>query len=196
MTSVTPILPARERLLAAADKLFYEEGINTVGIDRVIEEADVAKATLYTCFGSKEALIVAYLQRRLERRQERTRDALAQIDEPRDRLVAVFDVLDGFIHEPGFNGCAFINATAEAQAGSAIELAVRAARVWMLALLTDLARDAGAEQPEELARQLALLYDGAIVSAHMDADLDAARSAKVTARVLVDTATRRRRTKR
>src|SRR5262245_2898831 len=159
MTSVTATLSARERLLAAADKLFYEEGINTVGIDRVIEEADVAKATLYASFGSKEALIVAYLGRRLERRQERTRNVLAQIDNPRDRLVAVFDVLDGYIHEPGFNGCAFINATAEAQAGSAIELAVRTSRVWMRGLLTDLARDAGADQPEELGRQLALLYD-------------------------------------
>ena len=196
MTSVTATLPARERLLAAADKLFYEEGINTVGIDRVIEEADVAKATLYTSFGSKEALIVAYLGRRLERRQERTRNTLAKIDKPRDRLVAVYDVLDGYIHEPGFNGCAFINATAEAQAGSAIELAVRTSRVWMRGLLTDLARDAGADQPEELGRQLALLYDGAIVSAHMDDDLNAARAAKGTACVLVDAATRRRRTKR
>jgi len=196
MTSVTPTLPARERLLAAADKLFYAEGINTVGIDRVIEEADVAKATLYASFGSKEALVVAYLQRRLERRQERTMNALAQIDEPRDRLVAVFDVLDEYIHEPGFNGCAFINATAEAQAGSAIELAVRAVRVWMLALLTDLARDAGADQPPELARQLALLYDGAIVAAHMDDDPNAARAARDTACVLVDAATHRRRSKR
>jgi len=196
MTSATATLPARERLLAAADKLFYEEGINTVGIDRVIEEADVAKATLYSSFGSKEALVVAYLERRLDRRQERTRNLLARIDQPRERLVAVFDVLDEYIHEPGFNGCAFINATAEAQAGSAIELAVRAARVWMLALWTDLARDARAPQPEELARQLALLYDGAIVSAHMDDDLDAAQAAKDTARVLLEVATRRRRSNR
>jgi AcrR family transcriptional regulator len=63
-----PASSARERLLAAADELFYEEGIHTVGIDRIIEQAGVAKATLYSLFGSKDGLIRAYLQARLERR--------------------------------------------------------------------------------------------------------------------------------
>jgi len=118
--STAPAGTARERLLATADRLFYEDGFNSVGIDRVIEEAGVAKATLYSAFGSKEGLIVAYLRGRLERRQERTREALAKFDTPRERVLAVFDVLDSFIHEPGFNGCAFMNASAEAHPGSAV----------------------------------------------------------------------------
>jgi AcrR family transcriptional regulator len=189
--------PARERLLAAADRLFYEEGVNTVGIDRVIEEAGVAKATLYSSFRSKEGLIVAYLRGRLERRQERTMRVLAKTDVPRERILAVFDVLHSFINEPGFNGCAFMNANAEAQPGSAVKTAAREARAWTLSLFTDLARDAGVEDPRGFARRLVLLYDGALVSSSMDHDLKAAVTAKATAAALLDAATPRpRRTRR
>ena len=184
---------ARQRLLAAADKLFYEEGVNTVGIDRVIEVAGVAKATLYSCFGSKEGLIVAYLGGRLERRQERTMRALAEARTPRERILAPFDVLDRFIREPGFNGCAFMNANAEAHPGSAVQQAAHEARTWTFSLFTDLARDVRALEPEALARRLVLLYDGALVSSRMDNDLDAALTAKATAATLVDAATRQRR---
>src|SRR6202167_328812 len=77
-------LSARERLLAAADELFYENGINLVGIDRVIEHAGVAKASLYDCFGSKEELIRCYLQARGERRRARIAERMAQFHAPRD----------------------------------------------------------------------------------------------------------------
>ena len=73
-----PRVSARDRLLAAADELFYENGVNLVGIDRVIEHAGVAKASLYDCFGSKEELIRCYLQGRGERRQARIRERMAQ----------------------------------------------------------------------------------------------------------------------
>src|SRR3977135_3210344 len=86
-------LSARERLLAAADELFYENGINLVGIDRVIEHAGVAKASLYDCFGSKEELIRCYLQARSERRQARIRERVAQFQDPRDKILGVFDLL-------------------------------------------------------------------------------------------------------
>ena len=105
----------------------------------------------------------------------------------------MFDVLDAYIHEPGFNGCAFMNATAEAQPGSAVEEAARASRVWTLSLFTHLAHDVGVADPESLARQLVLLYDGALVSSHMDRDLNAADTAKATAGALIDAAKRRRR---
>jgi len=75
-------IPARERLLAAAGALFYEEGFNNVGIERVIERAGVAKASLYDCFGSKDALIRAYLQSRKEARQARLREGLAKYTTP------------------------------------------------------------------------------------------------------------------
>src|SRR6202789_2913035 len=83
--------PARERLLAAADALFYEEGVNLVGIDRVIEHAGVAKASLYDCFGSKEELIRSYLQQRHEARQALLHDRLARYATPKEKILAVFD---------------------------------------------------------------------------------------------------------
>jgi AcrR family transcriptional regulator len=194
--SDTETRSARERLLAAADKLFYAEGIHVVGIDRVIEEAGVAKASLYACFGSKEGLIVAFIEGRLQRRKERTHRALAELTNPRDRLIAVFDVLDTFIKDPGFNGCTFMNVSAESPPGGAVAEAARASRTWSLSLFTELARDAGATDPEALAHQLAMLYDGALVSSQMDHDRDAAQRAKAAAAALVDAATRRRRSSR
>src|SRR5713101_9253741 len=92
-TKTTADRSARERLLAAADELFYEEGVHTVGIDRVIEHAGVAKATLYSAFGSKDELIRAYLTRRHQVWQERIAEKLASYDTPRDRLLGVFDWL-------------------------------------------------------------------------------------------------------
>jgi AcrR family transcriptional regulator len=181
--------PARERLLAAADELFYEEGIHTVGIDRVIEKAGVAKATLYSIFGSKEDLVVAYLESRLERRQDRVTRALAAVDSPRERILTVFDVLGAYIAEPGFYGCAFMNASAESRPGSAVERASDVSRAWTRSLFVELARAAGAADPELLARRLGQVYDGAIVSARMDRDPDAALTARATAAVLVDAAT-------
>src|SRR5215213_9939315 len=94
----------RERLLAAADALFYEEGVNTVGIDRVIEQAGVAKASLYSAFGSKDELIRAYLAARLEARQARVAEALAGCETPRERLLAVYDVLGELFAESGYRG--------------------------------------------------------------------------------------------
>src|SRR4249919_3606234 len=92
----------RERLLAAAEELFYEEGVNTVGIDRVIERAGVAKASLYDSFGSKEELIRSYLVARHEARQARMKEKLARYKTPKDRLLGVFDVMGKLFAEPNF----------------------------------------------------------------------------------------------
>src|SRR6201996_4941325 len=107
-------IPARERLLAAADELFYEHGINTVGIDRVIERAGVAKASLYDCFGSKEELIRAYLVSRQLARQARIEAGLLCYATPRERLLGVFDLLGELTAQPDYKGCAFVKAGSEA----------------------------------------------------------------------------------
>ncbi len=181
-------LSARERLLAAANELFYEEGVNTVGIDRVIERAGVAKATLYSAFGSKDELIRAYLEQRYQARRERTLSALEHIETPRERLMAVFDVLSESLAQPNYHGCAFVNASAEARPGSPIETAVDGYRSWLRALLTKLAGEAGAADPERLAWQLHLLYDGASVSARMDHTPRAAFPARLAAEALISAA--------
>src|ERR1700692_861973 len=135
--------PARERLLAAADELFYEEGVNLVGIDRVIERAGVAKASLYDCFGSKEELIRSYLQQRHEARQLRMRERLALFATPRAKILAVFDLMAG----------------AEARRGSRVKAMCDESRAWTLALFAALAKEAGAADPDRVAQQLRLLYD-------------------------------------
>src|SRR5207245_4035451 len=93
---------ARERLLAAASELFYAEGVHTVGVDRVVERAGVAKATLYALFGNKEGLVRAYLMARDEGIRERMTRRLARYTTPRERLLGVFDVQGLMFGEPGF----------------------------------------------------------------------------------------------
>jgi AcrR family transcriptional regulator len=180
--------PARERLLAAADELFYEVGVNLVGIDRVIERAGVAKASLYDCFGSKEELIRSYLQQRHEARQIRVRERLARCATPREKVLAVFDSMAEAAAAPGFRGCAFARASAEARPGSSVKAMCDESRAWNLALFADLAKQAGAADPDRVAQQLRLLYDGASVSAHVDTSSTAAAAARAMAEMLLDQA--------
>ena len=180
---------ARERLLDAADELFYQEGIHIVGIDRVIEKAGVAKASLYSTFGSKDELVRAYLTRRYQQRRARITEWLTRYDTPRDKLLGVFDALGDSIAQPGYHGCAFANATAESSRGSVAEQVTQAYRGWTRALFTDLARAAGAADPATLGAQLHLLYDGVNWAARIDRDLEAAGRAKAAAAILLDAAT-------
>jgi len=176
-----PRLSARERLLAAADELFYENGVNLVGIDRIIEHAGVAKASLYDCFGSKDELIRCYLRRRSERRQARIRERMARFEDPRDKILTVFDLLEETVAQPNYRGCAFQRAGAEAGAGSTIKGACDDSRAWIRTQFTELARAAGAHDPESVGRQLVLIYDGAAVAAHVDRDLNAPKAARALA---------------
>ena len=178
----------RERLLDAADDLFYKEGIQSVGVDRVIDRAGVAKASLYSTFGSKDELAKAYLARRHELRQIRIADALAKYHTPRARLLAIFDSLADVAAAPSFRGCAFINARAEARKGSPLERVCDEMRAWTHSLFTALARDAGAPDPHALGEDLVLLYDGAMASARMDDDPKAPLRAKAIAERLLDAA--------
>jgi len=191
MTNATPgNRSARERLLAAADELFYHEGVHTVGIDRVIAHAGVAKASLYKAFGSKEELIKAYLQRRQEGRQQRLMQTLAHYATPRERLLGVFDALAERATQAGFHGCAFINASAESKPGSSVETACDSARSWMKQLFLQLSEQCAVADAPELAQRLVLLYDGALVAAKMDRNPAAAHTAKAVASALLAAAVR------
>src|SRR3982074_1432989 len=170
---------ARERLMDAANELFYEEGVHSVGVDRVIERAGVAKATLYTVFGSKDGLVRAYLLARHDRtREQMTRELAARYKPPGERLLGVFDVQGLSFTEPSFRGCAFVSASAEAPEGSSVDEVAEDARAWVRSLFLDLAKEAGARHPQHLAQQLVLLYDGAGISAWMDHDPTAAQATR------------------
>jgi AcrR family transcriptional regulator len=183
---------ARERLLAAANELFYNEGVHTVGIDRIIEHAGVAKASLYNTFGSKDELVRAYLESRQANVAERIMQAVERYDTPRERLLAVFEGQGDLFARPDYRGCAFIRASAESHPGDMAEQATEAYRRWVRALLTDLAAQAGVPEPEILARQLHLLYDGSGQAARMDHDPGAAAAARTAAAALLDAALARR----
>jgi AcrR family transcriptional regulator len=180
---------ARERLLASANELFYNEGVHTVGIDRVIEHAGVAKASLYNTFGSKDELVRAYLETRRASVTQRIMRAVERYDIPRERLLAVFEGQGELFTQPDYRGCAFARASAESHPGDPAELATEAYRRWVRALLTELAAQAGAPEPEVLARQLHLLYEGSSQSARMDHDPAAAAVARAAAATLLDAAT-------
>jgi AcrR family transcriptional regulator len=188
MGAKTAAVPtARERLLAAANELFYAEGVHTVGIDRVIERAGVAKASLYNTFGSKDELVKAYLEGRHERVAARITRYLERYDGPRERLLGVFEAQGELFAEPGYRGCAFVSASAESP-GEAVCRAADDYRGWVRGLLTNLAGQAGAPEPELLGRQLHMIYDGASQSARMDRDPAAAVAARAAAQTLLDAA--------
>jgi AcrR family transcriptional regulator len=179
---------ARERLLAAANELFYNEGVHTVGIDRVIEQAGVAKASLYNTFGSKDELVRAYLETRHASVTQRITQAVERYDTPRERLLAVFEGQGELFAQPDYRGCAFARASAESHPGDLAEQAAEDYRRWVRTLLTELAAQAGVPEPEVLARQLHLLYDGSGQSARMDHDPAAAVAARTAAATLLDAA--------
>jgi AcrR family transcriptional regulator len=182
-------LPVRERLLASADELFYAEGINNVGIDRILEHAGVAKASLYSTFGSKDELVRAYLEKRHATRRARIERHMAGKRSPRERLLAVFDAQAEAMGEPGFRGCAFLMANAEQPGQSRGKPVCDDYRAWIRALLVQLVREAGVRRPDALARQLLLLYDGVTVSAQMDGTgAQACASARAMAAALLDAA--------
>ncbi|MBL8952585.1 MAG: TetR/AcrR family transcriptional regulator [Myxococcaceae bacterium] len=176
----------RERLLAAANELFYAHGVHSVGIDRVIDRAGVAKASLYSTFGSKEELVRAYLEGRGHRRRERILARIAQHADPREKILSVYGLLAEIAAEPGFRGCAFVNASAEEPRDGVVREASARARTWVRELFVGLARDAGARDPAKLGRRLGLLYDAAIVSASMDRDPTAPNEARTMAQLLLD----------
>ena len=175
---------ARERLLETADRLFYAEGIHTVGIDRILEESGVAKASLYKNFGSKDALVAAYLDERHDRQKARIERALARSENPRERILAVFDAQAELFARPDYRGCAFNLATAEGTGGLAMERA-QSYRGYVREVFRGLAVDAGVPDPATLACQLHLVYDGAQQAARMDHDADIAARAKSVAAALL-----------
>jgi AcrR family transcriptional regulator len=177
----------REAIVDAALALFQRQGFHATGIDRILAESGAAKMTLYKHFRSKDELVLAALRRCEETFrawfEERVRAAHGG---PRRRLLAVFDVADEWFRSPAFCGCLFINAAAEFGGAEApARRAAAEAKAATLAFLRELAAEAGAPDPDELARQLNLLLQGAIVMAHAGGDRDAAQAARRAAAALV-----------
>jgi len=189
-TMLTP-RPARDRILDTAFRLFYAHGPRGVGVDTVIAESRVAKATLYKHFPRKDDLVLAYLDKVDETWFGQLRAAARTAgDDPREQLVGMFDALVSACRREGYHGCAFINAAAEAVVDSEVHARTVEHKAVVRAWVADLAMRAGARHPQMLARQLTLLVDGGLAAGVLDADPAAADAAKKAASVLVDEACR------
>jgi AcrR family transcriptional regulator len=158
---------ARERLLSTAMGIFYADGIRTVGVDRIIAEAGVTKATFYRHFPSKEDLVLAYL--RTAHDAIRTElEAVAETAEPFDLLRAIAGRVSEDVCQPGFRGCAFINAGAEyADSSSPVRQMVQEHRDWFEQYLERAFAAAGHTEPAAAADHFALLRDGAMVRGYL-----------------------------
>lgn len=179
---------ARRRILASAYELFSRRGVRAVGIDEVIQHADVAKATLYRHFPSKDDLVLAFLERReqLWTREWVEAEARRRGSTAEERLLTIFDLFDEWFHQDGFEGCSFINVLLES--GDRAHPVGRASATHLeniRSILRSFAEEAGLRDPEEFARSWHILMKGSIVAA-AEGDRHAARRAKAMGRLLIE----------
>ncbi|MEU1601103.1 TetR/AcrR family transcriptional regulator [Streptomyces sp. NPDC005708] len=159
----------RRRLLDTAARLFYAHGIHAVGIDRLIAESGVAKASFYKHFPSKDDLVAAYLDERNEQWSAYIAAELPRrADDALEQALYVFDLLAEDFADPAYRGCPFINAAAEFPSVPVVLQAVARRRRARVDLFSGLLERAGLGEPSDLAAQLCLIYDGAMVAAQLD----------------------------
>jgi AcrR family transcriptional regulator len=178
---------AGERILKAAYELFSRQGVQATGIDAIISRAGVARQTLYRHFDSKEALVVAFLERREElwTRRWLQREVQRRASDPAAGLLTVFDVFDQWFHRRDFEGCSFINVLLEHPDPKDVAHRASAAHLAEIRdFVGDLAREAGIAHAEEFARQWHILMKGSIVAA-AEGDQEAARRAKAVGTALL-----------
>jgi AcrR family transcriptional regulator len=175
---------ARERLLDAAEALFYGRGIQAVGMDAVREASGLPLKRLYALYPGKAALVEAVLARRDVRWRGRLMARVLEEDDPRERVLAVFGWLEEWFGEPGFRGCAWINASGEL--GATLPVVAEQARLHKAAFRADLlglVRDA--ELPDHVADGVLLLAEGAMVTAGIFGATAPAREARAAAATLI-----------
>ena len=190
-----PAPPAvRERIVDTASRLFYREGIQAVGIQRLIDEAGIAKASLYAHFPSKADVVAEYLTRQSAAFRDRVgRLVLDSPVPPREKTLRLFDFLADWSASTEFRGCPFQNAGAEfPAAGHPVRAVIDRHRAWLREMLGGLVRALGVRETAHLAGALLVLADGAAATSALDSS-QAARQARWAAEHLIDTAARRRR---
>lgn len=175
---------ARANVIEAADRLFYEHGIRSVGMAQIRDASGVSLKRLYQLFPAKDVVAAAALHRRDVAFRDALRAHVASLPSPAARILGVFDFLRAWFEEPDFRGCPFVNAYGESAAGPARVLeAVTAQKAALREFFVELARDAGA--PDDLGDQLLLLANGAMVTAAMLRDPAVASHARNAAESLL-----------
>lgn len=170
----------RDRVLNAATELFCHHGFAATGVDRIASQAGTAKSTLYAHFKSKEKLIDAVLEREGKTWRDWFFGRLGQVQgSPKDKLCAVFDILEEWFKDPEFYGCPFINAIGEATSENenlrnAAKVHKSHVNLWIRAQAMEL----GFQDPDELVKEMTVLIDGAIVAAQVTRDANYSDVAK------------------
>ncbi len=186
----------REELVESAMKVFSRNGFHNTGLDLILKDSGISRMTLYNHFKSKDELIVAALRRR----DELFRNGLMKFVEAGDRdpvsqILSIFDCLDSWFNETDFHGCMFINASAEfCDTDSPPRRVAAEHKLEILRYVNELCQSAKLNDPDELAEQINLLIEGAIVIAHVVgrvnnnnyAPSDAAQRAKTMATKLIE----------
>jgi len=172
-----PPAPSKLKILEVADRLFYSEGIHTIGVDRIITEAQVTKATFYKHYRSKDLLIVAYVEGRHLRTKYLIDEARAQLSDPADVLRALAALIGQIATRPGFHGCPFINAAAQfGDPEHPVRSAVNRHREWERAMLTELVAELGHPYRGDTVDDLMLFRDGALSGSNVGDPVLAHRS--------------------
>lgn len=174
-------IAARDRLIETARALFLHHGVPNVGINRVIAEADVARMTLYNHFPSKDDLVLAVFEREAELRRESISSVQDTLEGPFEKVLALFTVALDLARLEGFRGCAFLNLAIEVAAPDGRQHALaQAHKAWILDNVTRHLLPEIFADPQTLARQIVVLWDGGVVGAYIqqcDAPICAARDA-------------------
>jgi len=176
----------RDQLVRKALDVFYRNGFHATGMDMLVVETGVSKTSMYKYFQNKEELIVAVLQLRDENFRTWFINRIEELaSTPEGKLIALFDALREWFVQPGFCGCMFINASAEYQnLDHPIHMQAASHKRLVFEYFLGLAKDAGASDPSTFVRQLLLLKEGAIVTAHLGHTKDPAGDAKFAAQAL------------
>jgi AcrR family transcriptional regulator len=178
---------ARQRILDAAYDLFSRHGIRAVGVDAIIERSGVARMTLYRHFGSKDALVLAFLERREERwtKEWLQNEVERRASDPAQRLLVIFDVFDEWFQHGDFEGCSFINVLLEIDdPRSELHRASADQLARIRAFVAGLATEAGVADADGLAHKWHILMKGSIVAA-AEGDAQAAARAQELGELLL-----------
>jgi AcrR family transcriptional regulator len=180
----------REYILGVASDLFSSQGINATSVDTIVAKADIAKVTLYKYFKSKEQLILEYLREYDTQLWNKLSEATIRNDLPaRTRLNALVDAMLDWIADPEFKGFAFINASVEfPEAESAVHQSSLEFAQSLRNRMAELAKEAGFENADTLALQLALVVEGAAITERTQRGTGAVNHAKELAKILIDSA--------
>lgn len=179
--------PAARAILTTAGRIFYERGISAVGVDTLAAEAGVTKKTLYDQFGSKAALVTAYLNERDQHYRAWIEHEMRDRN-PKTQILSVFDALDSWMDAHSTKGCAFVHAHGEFLGfpDHPAHAVIHDEKAWLRTLFVNLAEAAGLEQPESLGTQLLALLEGATVLRSITGQPGAVAEARAAARVLVE----------